>query len=60
MDTQWVKIQSFHALRPHDHFGPTTYCGRDAEGREVVGQLPDEKSCELCLRIVARLTDAAS
>jgi hypothetical protein len=58
MDTQWVKIRSWHALRPHDHFGPTTYCGRDAEGREVRDELPSEKSCESCLRIVARIQDA--
>lgn len=57
MDTQWTKIVAWHALRPHDHFGPTTYCGRDAEGRELRAELPAEKSCETCLRSLARLRD---
>lgn len=57
MDTQWVKIHSWHALRPDTHFSATTYCGRDAEGHPFVTDLPAEKSCELCLRIVARITD---
>jgi hypothetical protein len=62
MDTQqWVKLKSWHALRgPKDHFGPTTRCGRDAEGKEVVDDLPGtEKTCESCLRHVARDREAA-
>lgn len=59
MDIQYVKIKSWHALRPYDHFGPTTFCGRPGEGREVVDELPSEKSCESCLRIVARRADDA-
>ena len=60
MDIQWVKLRSFHALRPDAHFAATTYCGRDAEGREVVDKLPAAKSCEVCLRTVARITDEAA
>jgi hypothetical protein len=57
---QWVLIRSVHALRPDEHFGPVTYCGRDAAGRAVSAELPAGKSCELCLRIVARIADDAS
>jgi len=60
MDIQWVKIRSWHAIRPHDHFGPSTYCGRTPkDNAEVVDELPTAKSCETCLRIVARLQDDA-
>jgi len=58
MDTQWVKLRAWHALLPYDHHGPATFCGRDAEGREVRDELPAEKSCESCLRILARRQDA--
>lgn len=58
MDVEWVKITSWHALRPYDHFGPTTFCGRDAaDADEVKMTLPGGKSCETCLRIVARRQD---
>lgn len=58
MDTKWAKLKSWHALRgPKDHFGPTTLCGRDAEGKEFIDELPTEKSCESCLRILARNQD---
>ncbi len=60
MDIQWAKIQSWHAIRPHDHFGPTSYCGRDLEGREVKDKLTSEKSCEICLRTLARINDDPS
>lgn len=62
MDIKWVKIRSWHAVRPPDPgFGlitPSvmTYCGREASN-EPVDELPDEKSCESCLRIVARIED---
>lgn len=63
MDFKWIKVLSWHALQheskvidgaeaPH-----TTYCGRNVVG-EIVDILPDEKSCESCLRITARLSDA--
>jgi hypothetical protein len=60
MDIQWVKLRSWHAARPKDH-ADTTYCGRDiAAGAAVSDVLPAGKSCELCLRIVARLNDDAA
>jgi hypothetical protein len=58
MDVQWVKLRSWHALRPDTHFAAATFCGRAAEGIEVVDKLPAGKSCELCLRIVGRNADA--
>lgn len=57
MDVQWVKIKSWHALRPDPHFAAVTFCGRPVEGLPVVTDLPAAKSCEICLRIVARIND---
>lgn len=57
METQqWVKLKSWHALRgPKDFFGPTTRCGRNAEDKEVVEDLPGTgKTCESCLKILQR------
>jgi hypothetical protein len=52
----WVKIASWHALRPDDP--NATVCGEEvAEDNEVVDALPAEKSCELCLRILGRRHD---
>jgi hypothetical protein len=60
MDIRWVLLKSWHALRPHDHSEPTTYCGRPLVGTEQVSDaLPSGKSCEVCLRIVSRLQDDA-
>jgi len=57
MDIQWVKIRSWHAARPKDH-ADTSYCGRDLDGSMPISdELPAGKSCESCLRIVARLND---
>ena len=59
MDIQWVRIESWHAARPKDH-ADTAYCGRSLEGHtEISDELPNAKSCESCLRIVARLNDDA-
>lgn len=58
MDITWVLLKSWRALRPKDH-ADSTYCGRLVpEGRPVSDELPNAKTCELCLRIVARLQDA--
>ena len=55
-DQLWVKIVSWHALRPDDP--DATVCGEEVtEENEVVDALPAEKSCELCLRILARHND---
>lgn len=55
----WVKIKSWHAVRLTRSIEPRTLCGRKASGdAEVVDTLPAGKSCESCLRIVARRADA--
>jgi hypothetical protein len=59
MDVKWVKIRAWHAAYP-DVRGVNghrlTRCGRIALG-DLVDDLPAEKSCESCLRIVARKAD---
>jgi hypothetical protein len=65
IDVTWVKIKSWHAVRlMSDRDGRTsTLCGRllgDPTEQDVVEYsmtLPAEKSCEVCLRIVARRVD---
>ena len=49
----YVFIRSWHLVRSWEP--PRTRCGRwfDVD-REAVDVLPDEKSCETCLRWVAR------
>lgn len=56
---KWVKIVSWHAVRVTSRGGLAgTYCGRWARAQaEVREDLPSEKSCETCLRLVARETD---
>lgn len=57
MSILWVRIVSFHALAAN--FTGRTLCGRTApSGNEVHDKLPAGKSCETCLRIVARKADA--
>jgi hypothetical protein len=56
---QWVKIRSWHAVK-FDTRGSlhATYCGRfAAREAELLEDLPNEKSCESCLRIVAKQAD---
>jgi len=60
MDITWVKLTSWHAQRPKDH-ADTTYCGREIPVDAAIShELPAGKSCESCLRNVARLNDDAS
>jgi hypothetical protein len=57
MDIQWVKIKSWHAARPKDH-ADSSYCGQVLDGSmQISDELPAGKSCETCLRIVARIKD---
>jgi hypothetical protein len=50
---QWVKLESWHVLAPEK-----TLCGMDiSDADEVRDELGAEKSCELCLRILARKAD---
>jgi hypothetical protein len=64
MDIRWVRIVSWHAVKGDSIFTTRggmlawgTHCGRTAFG-EPVDDLPSEKSCETCLRMVARRADA--
>jgi hypothetical protein len=56
VDVSWVKLEkplSWHVLK-----GYKTLCGLDIEDAdEVRDELGAEKSCELCLRILARKAD---
>jgi hypothetical protein len=58
MDIRWVKIDSWHAIRGDSMGHHLTMCGRVVnELGETSETLPAEKSCENCLRIVARAMD---
>ena len=55
----WVLIQSWHGVRWKVLDNPprwTTLCGRKTYS-DPVDDLPAGKSCETCLRIVARKAD---
>lgn len=58
---KWFKIRSWHAVKFESRVGiPRAYCGKwGAADAPVADELPAEKSCESCLRITARLSDAA-
>ena len=59
--TQWVRIASWHAIRTWSRMPgrAITLCGRQSrDGEETSDTLPSERSCETCLRIVARKADA--
>lgn len=59
MDISYVKIRSWHAVLTPTRVPDTykTLCGRRASG-DTVTDLPAGKSCEACLRLVARRADA--
>ena len=55
METSWVLLKSWHAIRLTRSIDPITLCGlRSAPGAEISLELPGAKSCENCLRILAR------
>jgi hypothetical protein len=55
----WVQIRSWHAVKLTRSIESRTLCGRiAAQSAPVSDTLPGEKSCETCLRIVARRADA--
>lgn len=58
MIRQYVRIRSWHVIRLTRSGQPFTLCGRVGSG-EIRDLLPAEKSCETCLRIIARQDDAA-
>jgi hypothetical protein len=52
----YAKIRSWHVVKTSEP--PVTRCGRPFDSdSETITQLPDEKSCESCLRSVAREVD---
>jgi hypothetical protein len=56
MNVVWVLIRSWHVLR-HDS-AVATLCGRTADHYAPVSdEMPAGKSCETCLRAVARKAD---
>ncbi len=56
----WVLIRSWHAVATPTRVPgrSRTLCGRNAFGTPV-DELPAGKSCESCLRIVARRADTS-
>ncbi len=61
MDIRWVKIKSWHALRPDPYFGPSVYCGSPhlKEGAETSEDLPTGgKKCDSCEEAVLKILEA--
>jgi len=55
MNPQWVRIRSWHAVFLARGLGSVpTRCGRWAEGQIVDDLPPNVKTCETCLRLLAR------
>jgi len=53
--TQWVRIRSWHLAVQSRALGAVpTRCGRWAEGLAVSDLPLEAKSCETCLRLLAR------
>jgi hypothetical protein len=62
MSVRWFQIRSWHAVKFESRAGvPAAYCGRwGTFTTKVVEDLPGtEKSCETCLRLVARAAEQA-
>jgi hypothetical protein len=71
VDVKWVKIRSWHAVKeqgePNAKSWARTYCGRESSmdwseeitKGHIFDDLPAERSCESCLRIIARKGDQA-
>lgn len=58
MDSKYVKIRSWHVISNATSVFGKTLCGLTAKpGAETSTDLPAERSCENCLRILARMTD---
>lgn len=57
---KWARVRSWHAVRTFLLGGSVeTYCGRViASPAPIAEDLPAEKSCETCLRIIARAADS--
>jgi hypothetical protein len=55
VETKWVKFESWHVVFDE----VTTYCGRVYTADDPKADMfePNEKTCELCLRAMARDED---
>lgn len=58
-DVAWFQIRSWHVVRLFSDRVGRTYalCGRLKLNAVIVDTLPAEKSCETCLRLLARRID---
>jgi hypothetical protein len=56
MNVQWVRIRSWHAVRYQSLSLYLTLCGRYSD-QAPVDDLPGGKTCESCLRIIAKQAD---
>ena len=56
---KWIKLRSWHRILTPTRMFDTyrTYCGRTIVGNPLPELPLDEKSCETCLRLVAREED---
>ena len=61
MNPEWVRIRSWHVLVPTRAlpFRASTRCGRWVEEPEIRQDMPQGKTCETCLRLVARDAEKA-
>lgn len=61
MNPEWVRIVSWHVLVPTRAlpFAAFTRCGRRVAAPEIRADMPQGKSCETCLRLIARDAERA-
>lgn len=59
MDPEYVLIRSWHVIRTHTRAPGrvVTLCGRSATTEAAAATLGTGRSCESCLRILARTLD---
>ena len=55
MNLWWFQIRSWHAVVPNRGLSWKSLCGRLQEGHPTAEQRGAGKSCEVCLRAVARM-----
>lgn len=56
MEVFWYRLRSWHAATPSRALVGRTFCGRTVRGdAQWSTDLPGGKSCESCLRILAKL-----
>ena len=62
MNPEWVRIVSWHVLVPTRAlpYVAFTRCGRKVSEAEIKADMPQGKSCETCLRLIARDAEKAA